>query len=122
MKVVADVDQTAQASASDGLACMLADYGSSSDDAEPSTEVPELIDVDQSADSRMNDLRKKWTAKVRLNQQGNEWKQIVLPDSLIEKLEFMIKRKSKRAKDVRTSWSLDDKQTVLAVFEELDRK
>ena len=101
---------------------MLADYGSSSDDAEPSTEVPEVIDVDQSADSRMNDLRKKWTAKVRLNQQGNEWKQIVLPDSLIEKLESMIKRKSKRAKDVRTSWSPDDKQTVVAVFEELNRK
>ena len=43
---------------------MLADYGSSSDDAELSTEVPEVIDVDQSADPRMNDLRKKWTAKV----------------------------------------------------------
>ena len=101
---------------------MLADYGSGSDDADPSKEVPEVIDVDQSADSRMNDLRKKWTAQVRLTQQGKEWEQIQLPDSLIEKLETMIKSKSKRAKDVRTSWSLDDKQTVLAVFGELDRK
>jgi hypothetical protein len=100
---------------------MLADYGSSSDDAEPRTELQEVIDVDQLSDSRMNDLRKKWTAKVRLNQQSSEWKQIVLPDSLIEKLESMMKSKSKRAKDVRTSWSPDDKQTVMAVFEELNR-
>ena len=122
MKVVADVDQTAQASASDGLACMLADYGSSSDDAEPSSKLQEVIVVDHAADSRMDDLRKKWTAKVRLDQHGSEWKQIVLPDSLIEKLESMIKSHSKRAKNVRTSWSPDDMQTVLAVFQELNCK
>ena len=101
---------------------MLADYGSDSDDADPSKEVPEVIDVDQLADSCMNDLRKKWSANIRLTQHGKESEQIQLPDSLIEKLETMIKRRSKRAKNVRTSWSLDDKQTVLAVFGVLDRK
>ena len=70
----------------------------------------------------MNDLRKKWTAQVRLTQQGKEWEKIQLPNSLIEKLETMIKSMSKRAKNLRTSWSLDDKQTVLAVFGVLDRK
>ena len=98
---------------------MLADYGSGSDDADPSKEVPEVIDVDQSADFCM---RKKWSAQVRLTQHGKGWEQIPLPDSLIEKLETMIKSMSKRAKNVRTSWSLDDKQTVLAVFGVLDRK
>ena len=58
---------------------MLADYGNLSDDADPSKEVPEVIDVDQSADSRVNDLRKNWTAQVRLRQQGKEWEQIQLP-------------------------------------------
>ena len=101
---------------------MLADYGSDSDDADPSKEVPEVIDVDQLADSCMNDLRKKWSANIRLTQHGKEWEQIQLPDSLIDKLETMIKSMSKRAKNVRTSWSLDDKQTVLAVFGVLDRK
>ena len=111
---VIDVDQAADATASQGLARMLADYGSGSDDADPdpSKEVPEVIDVDRSADSRMNDLRKKWTAQVRLTQQGKEWEQIQLADSLIEKLETMIKSMSKRAKNVRTSWSLEDKQTM----------
>jgi len=101
---------------------MLADYGSGSDDADPSKEVPEVIDVDQSADSRMNDLRKKWLAQVRLTQHGKDWEQIRLPDSLIEKLETMIKSMSKRAKNVRTSWILDGKQTMLAVFGVLDCK
>ena len=55
-------------------------------------------------------------------QHGKEWEQIQLPDLLIEKLETMIKSMSKRVKNVRTSWSLDDKQTVLAVFGVLDRK
>ena len=63
----------------------------------------EVIDVDQSADSRINDLRKKWSAQVMLTHHGKGWKQIQLPDSLIEKLETMIKSMSKRAKNVRTS-------------------
>jgi hypothetical protein len=46
----------------------------------------------------------------------------MLPEPLIEKLETMIKSKSKRAKNVRTSWSLEDKRTVLAVFRVLNRK
>ena len=104
------------------LARMLADYGSGSADADPSKEVPEVIDVDQPKDSRMNDLRKKWTAQVRLTQQGEKWRQVQLPDSLIEKLETMIKSMSKRAKNVRTSWSLEDRQTVLAAFGMLDHK
>ena len=70
---VIDVDQAAEATASQGLARMLADYGSGSDDADPSKKVPEVIDVDKSADSRMNDLRKKWTAQDRLTQHGKEW-------------------------------------------------
>ena len=121
---VIDVNQAVEATASEGLARMLADYGRGSDDADPSNEVPEVIDVDQSADSRMNDLWKKWTAQVRLTQHGKDWGQIRLPDSLIEKLETMIKSMSKIAKNVTTSWSrsLDDKQTVLAGFGVLDRK
>ena len=101
---------------------MIADYGSGSDDADPSKEVPEVVDVDQSEDSRMNDLRKKLSAQVRLTQHGKEWEQIQLPDLLIEKLETMIKSMSKRAKNVRTSWILDGKQTMLAVFGVLDCK
>ena len=41
---------------------------------------------------------------------------------LIEKLETMIQKKKKRAKSVRTSWSLEDKRTVLAVFKVLNRE
>ena len=70
----------------------------------------------------MNDLRKKWSAQVWLTPHGKEWEQVQLPDSLIERSETMIKSRSKGAKNVRTIWSLDDKQTVLAVFGVLDRK
>jgi len=123
---VIDVNQAAEATASETLARILADYGSGSDDAETSKEVPEVIDVDQAgrqaADSRMNDLRKKWTAQVKLTQQGKDREQVQLPDPLTEKLETMIKSKSKRAKNVTTSWSLEDKRTVLAVFRVLNRK
>ena len=121
-----DVNQAAEATASETLARILADYGSDSDDADPSREVPEVIDVDQAgsraADSRMNDLRKKWTAQVKLTQQGKDREQVQLPEPVIEKLETMIKGTSKRAKNVRTSWSLEDKQTVLAFFRVLNRK
>ena len=82
----------------------------------------EVIDVDQTADSRMNDLRKKWTAQVRLTQQGKQREDVQVPDPLIENLEALIKSKSKRAKNARTSWCLEDNQTVLAVFGVLNRK
>ena len=65
--------QDDKATDSEGLARILADYGSGSDDADQSNEVLEVIDVDQTADSRMNDLRKKWTAQDRLTQHGKEW-------------------------------------------------
>jgi hypothetical protein len=85
-----------------------------------------VIDVDQeasqAADSRMKELRKKWTAHVKKTHQGKDRDEVQLPDPLIEKLETMIKSKSKRAKNVRTSWSLEDKRTVLAVFKVLNRK
>ncbi len=87
---------------------------------------PDVIDVDQeasqAADSGMKKLRKKWTAHVRKTQQGKDREEVQLPDPLIEKLETMIKNMSKRAKIVRTSWSLEDKRTVLAVFKVLNRK
>ena len=54
--------------------------------------------------------------------QGKDLEEVQLPDLLIEKLETMIKNKKKRAKNVRTSWSLEDKRTVLAVFKVLNRK
>jgi hypothetical protein len=121
-----DVNHAADASASESLARILADYGSGSDDTDPSKEVLQVIDVDQAprqvADSRMINLRKKWTAQVKLTQQGKDREQVQLPDPLIEKLETMIGSKSKRAKNVRTSWSLEDKQSVLAVFRVLNRK
>ena len=108
------------------LAGFLAEYGSGSEDADPSNEGPDVIDVDQeasqAADSRMKELRKKWTALVKKTQQGKDREEVQLPDPLIEKLETMIKIKSKRAKNVRTSWSLEDKRTVLAVFKVLNRK
>lgn len=85
-----------------------------------------MIDVDQeasqAADSRMKELRKKWTALVKKTQQGKDREEVQLPDPLIEKLETMIQNKKKRAKNVRTSWSLEDKRTVLAVFKVLNRK
>ena len=81
-----------------------------------------MTEVDQVADSRMKELRKKWTARVRLTQQGKEYEDVQLPDSLIEKLETMIKNKSRRAQNVRTSWSVEDKQTVVAVFQVYNRK
>jgi hypothetical protein len=87
---------------------------------------PDVIDVDQeasqAADSRMKELRKKWTAHVKKTQQGKDREEVQLPDPLIEKLETMIQNKKKRAKNVRTSWSLEDKRTVLAVFKVLNRK
>ena len=110
------------------LAGFLAEYGSGSEDADPShpDEGPDVIDVDQeasqAADSRMKELRKKWTALVKKTQQGKDREEVQLPDPLIEKLETMIKNKKKRAKNVRTSWSLEDKWTVLAVFKVLNRK
>ena len=42
-----DVNHAAEASASESLARILADYGSSSDDTDPSKEVPQVIDVEQ---------------------------------------------------------------------------
>jgi len=42
-----DVNHAAEASASESLARILADYGSGSDDTDPSKEVPQVIDVDQ---------------------------------------------------------------------------
>ena len=42
-----DVNQAAEATASETLARILADYGSGSDDTDPSKEVPQVIDVDQ---------------------------------------------------------------------------
>ena len=42
-----DVNHAAEASASEFLARILADYGSSSDDTDPSKEVPQVIDVEQ---------------------------------------------------------------------------
>ena len=110
------------------LAGFLAEYGSGSEDADPShpDEGPDVIDVDQeasqAADSRMKELRKKWTALVKKTQQGKDREEVQLPDPLIEKLETMIQNKKKRAKNVRTSWSLEDKRTVLAVFKVLNRK
>ena len=57
-----------------------------------------------------------------MTQQGKDREQVQLPEPLVEKLETMIKSKSKRAKNVRTSWSLEDKRTVFAVFRVLNRK
>jgi hypothetical protein len=108
---VLDVDA---APASEILAGFLAEYGSGSEDADVIDH--HVIDVDQeasqAADSRMKELRKKWTAHVKKTQQGKDREEVQLPDPLIEKLETMIKSKSKRAKNVRTSWSLEDKRTV----------
>jgi hypothetical protein len=118
---VLDVDA---APASEILAGFLAEYGSGSEDADVIDH--HVIDVDQeasqAADSRMKELRKKWTAHVKKTQQGKDREEVQLPDPLIEKLETMIKNKKKRAKNVRTSWSLEDKRTVLAVFKVLNRK
>ena len=130
---VIDVEQAAEATVAEGLDRLVADYGSGSDDADASEKSPEVIDVDQVADSRMTEvdqvadsrmkeLRKKWTARVRLTQQGKEYEDVQLPDSLIEKLETMIKNKSRRAQNVRTSWSVEDKQTVVAVLQVYNRK
>ena len=130
---VIDVEQAAEATAAECLDRLVADYGSGSDHADAREKSPEVIDVDQVADSRMTEvdqvadsrmkkLRKKWTARVRLTQQGKEYEDVQLPDSLIEKLETMIKNKSRRAQNVRTSWSVEDKQTVVAVFQVYNRK
>ena len=116
-----DVDA---APASEILAGFLAEYGSGSEDADVIDH--HVIDVDQeasqAADSRMKELRKKWTANVKKTQQGKDREEVQLPDPLIEKLETMIQNKKKRAKNVRTSWSLEDKRTVLDVFKVLNRK
>ncbi len=64
---VLDVDAAPN---SEILAGFLAEYGSCSEDADPShpDEGPDVIDVDQAAsqaaDSRMKKLQKKWTAHV----------------------------------------------------------
>ena len=121
---VLDVD--AAPSPAEILAGFLAEYGSGSEDADPSNEGQDVIDVDQaasqSADSRMKELRKKWTAHVKKTQQGKDLEEVQLPDLLIEKLETMNNSKLKKAQNVRTSWSLEDKRTVLAVFKVLNSK
>jgi hypothetical protein len=70
---------------------------------------PDVIDVDQeasqAADSRMKELRKKWTAHVKKTQQGKDREEVQLPDPLIEKLETIIKSMSKRAKNVASCGS-----------------
>jgi hypothetical protein len=58
----------------------------------------------------------------RRSRENKDQEEVQLPDPLIEKLETMIKNKKKRAKNVRTSWSLEDKRTVLAIFKVLNRK
>jgi len=98
---VTDVEQAAEANVAEGLDRLVADYGSGSDDADASEKSPEVIDVDQVEDSRMKELRKKWTAQVRLTQHCTTRVDIQLPDTLIEKLETMIKNKSRRAQGMR---------------------
>ena len=39
-----------------------------------------MTEVDQVADSRMKELRKKWTSRVRLTQQGKEYEDVQLPE------------------------------------------
>ena len=125
---VIDVEQAAEATAAECLDRLIADYGSGSDHPDASEKSPEVIDVDQVADSRMTEvyqvadsrmkeLPKKWTSRVRLTQDGKEYEDVQLPDSLIEKLETIIKNKSRKAQNVRTSWSVEDKQAVVAVFQ-----
>jgi hypothetical protein len=98
---VLDVDAAPN---SEILAGFLAEYGSGSEDADPShpDEGPDVIDVDQAAsqaaDSRMKKLRKKWTAHVKKTQQGKDREEVQLPDPLIEKLETIIQSMSRKAK------------------------
>jgi hypothetical protein len=85
---VIHVNQSVEATASETLARILADYRSGSNDTDPSKEVPEVINVDQAgrqaSDSRMNNLRKKWTTQVKLTQQGKDREQVQLPEPLFD--------------------------------------
>ena len=69
---VIDIEQAAEATVAEGLDRLIEDYGSGSDDADASEKSPKVIDVDQVENSRTKELRKKWTAQVRLTQQCNK--------------------------------------------------
>ena len=68
---------------------------------------------------RLQELRNKWTWKIR---KGNKWEQVVLPDSVIQRIEAMIKEKTSKKKVVRTSWDHDDKKLAVEVYHCLNSK
>ena len=108
----------------DGLSQLVSHYGSGSDDEgqnSPTDEHP--IDVDAASATveteRMQALRDKWTASVF---DKRKEMRIVLSDALIHRVEAMCTAKRARKKNVRTSWSDEDKKVFVAIYHELNSK
>ena len=100
----------------DGLSQLVSHYGSGSDDEgqnSPTDEHP--IDVDAASQA----LRDKWTASVF---DKRKEMRIVLSDALIHRVEAMCTAKRARKKNVRTSWSDEDKKVFVAIYHELNSK
>lgn len=104
---------------SDGLMSLVANYTSGSDDEGEK----ETIDVDAHAvsaeEKRLQALRDKWVGKVWNGQQTED---IVLPDPMLHRIDEMIKLKTAKKKNVRTSWSSEDKVLIVDVYSALNSK
>jgi Spy/CpxP family protein refolding chaperone len=100
---------------SSGLAALTA-YASGSDDEGENHAAP-AINVEAAAliaeQQRVQELRTKWTQEVLKQQKGKIFVPITLTDTLIKCLEDLCKAKKRKAKGVRTSWSVEDKQVVI---------
>ena len=84
--------------------------------------LPDVEDEFAAAEEqRKEELRRKWTAQV-WNEQAQKFEAVVLPAPLIHGIESVVKEKSARKKQVRTSWSNDDKKTIVAIFKHLHRR
>ena len=83
----------------------------------------ETIDVDAHAvsaeEKRLQALRDKWVGKVWNGQQTED---IVLPDPMLHRIDEMIKLKTAKKKNVRTSWSSEDKVLIVDVYSALNSK
>ena len=118
--VVDSAAQVMTGAVSRGLS-LLADMYASDEEGEKQT----VIDVDAESKAaelhRKKELQTKWTGKV-WNGETLQFEDVGLPESLVHGVESVIKENSARKKQVRTSWSQNDKKIIVAVFEHLNRR
>ena len=118
--VVDSAAQVMTGAVSSGLS-LLADAYASDEEGEKQT----VIDVEAESKAaelqRKKELQTKWTGKV-WNGEAHQFEDVGLPESLVHGIESIINEKTSKRKQVRTSWSQNDKKIIVAVFEHLNRR